>query len=369
MDSVEVCVVGAGVVGLAIARRLAVEGFEVIVLEGADTIGTGISSRNSEVIHAGIYYPEGSLKAQLCVEGKHRLYEWCAARAVPHRRCGKLIVATSADQIQTLEDLKRRAAANGVDDLVLIDGEEARRREPALRCVAALWSPSSGIVDSHALMLSLLGDAEDHGAVLALETPVIGGAREGGGLVVETGGAHPHRLNCLWLVNAAGLASPHVARLMHGYPEGRTPDYRLAKGSYFSLSGRSPFSRLIYPVPERGGLGVHVTIDLGGQCRFGPDVEWVEREDYDVDPSRSERFYEAVRRYWPGLGDGALAPAYAGIRPKRVGPGEPDADFLIEGQSDHGVVGLINVLGIESPGLTASLALAERVSDLIRGAQ
>ena len=354
-------VVGAGVVGLAIARELALAGREVIVLEAEDAIGTHTSSRNSEVIHAGIYYPKGSLKARACVEGRHLLYEYCASHGVPHRRCGKLIVATTENQLPELTALREKAHANGVTDVDWIAKEEVARLEPELFCMGALHSPSTGIIDSHALMLAYLGDAEASGAMLALRSPLENALVNGQGFELRVAGAEP--IACSTLVNCAGLRAPSVARRIEGYPAELAPRELYAKGNYYSLTRRSPFARLIYPVPEPGGLGVHVTLDLGGQARFGPDVEWVERINYDVDPRRADRFYAAIRRYWPGLPDGALAPGYAGIRPKTAGPGEPAPDFEIQGPRRHGVPGLVQLYGIESPGLTASLALARRVRE------
>jgi L-2-hydroxyglutarate oxidase LhgO len=362
MDNVECIVVGAGVVGLAVARALARAGREVVVLEAEDAIGTHTSSRNSEVIHAGIYYPKGSLKARTCVAGRQRLYAYCEAHGVPHRRCGKLIVATGEAQLPELAGIRRKAQENGVADLVEIPAAEAMRMEPALHCVAALHSPSTGIVDSHALMLAYLGDAEAAGAMLALKSPLQGVVVSGSGFAVRAAGTEIH---ARILVNSAGLRAPSVARLIAGFPAGRIPPELYAKGNYYALTGRPPFSRLVYPVPEPGGLGVHVTLDLAGQARFGPDVEWVDRINYEVDPRRAERFYQAIRRYWPALPDGALAPGYAGIRPKISGPDEPAADFMIQGPAEHGVPGLVNLFGIESPGLTASLALADDVAALL----
>jgi L-2-hydroxyglutarate oxidase LhgO len=367
MESVDAIVVGAGVVGLAIARELARAGHEVVILEAEDAIGSHTSSRNSEVIHAGIYYPKGSLKARSCVAGKALLYEHCVSHGVPHRRSGKLIVATDQKQIQELENIQKRAHANGVTDVVWMTREQAGALEPAVSCVAALYSPSTGIVDSHALMLAYLGDAEDRGAMLALRSPLKKAVPGNNGFVVHTNEAD---VQCRILVNSAGLRAPTVARRIEGFPERSIPRELYAKGNYYSLGGRSPFSRLVYPVPEPGGLGVHVTLDLAGQARFGPDVEWVERigkeNDYAVDPRRAERFYAAIRRYWPGLPDGALAPGYAGIRPKTAGPGEPAPDFEVQGPGAHGVPGLVQLFGIESPGLTSSLALAALVLDELR---
>jgi L-2-hydroxyglutarate oxidase LhgO len=361
MDKVECVVVGAGVVGLAAARRLAEAGREVIVLEAEGDIGTGTSSRNSEVIHAGIYYPAGSLMARLCVTGRQALYAYCAARGIPHRRCGKLIVATTEQETERLAAIRAHAETNGVGDLQTLSGEAARALEPALACVGALLSHSTGILDSHALMLALRGDIEAAGGALAFHAPLSRAEATTDGFVLEVGGAAPMTLQCRLLVNAAGLAAPAVARAIAGLPPERVPTAYYAKGNYFSCSARVPFSRLIYPVPEPGGLGVHLTIDLGGQAKFGPDVEWVDTIDYTVDPARAERFYPAIRRYWPGLPDDALAPSYAGIRPKIVPPAVARQDFVIQGPRDHGVAGLVNLFGIESPGLTSSLAIADEV--------
>jgi len=359
MEELDAVVVGAGVVGLAVARALAIAGHEVVILEAEDAIGTHTSSRNSEVIHAGIYYPNGSLKARSCVAGKQLLYEYCAAHGVPHRCSGKLIVACDERQLQELENIQKRAHANGATDVAWISREQALALEPEVVCAAALHSPSTGIIDSHALMLAYLGDAEDHGAMLALRSPLERASVERGGFVLHVKQAEPIR-TCM-LVNSAGLRAPSLACRIEGYEKEKAPRELYAKGNYYSLNGKSPFSRLIYPVPEPGGLGVHVTLDLAGQARFGPDVEWVERIDYRVDPQRAARFYAAIRRYWPGLPDGALAPGYAGIRPKTAGPGEPAPDFAIQGPRAHGVPGLVNLFGIESPGLTSSLALAGMV--------
>ena len=359
MDRVECVVVGAGIVGLAVARALALAGREVVILEAEDAIGTHTSSRNSEVIHAGIYYPKGSLKARACVEGRARLYAYCEEHGVPFRRCGKLIVATNEGQIPELKGIQKKAHDNGVPDVVEIPAAEAMRMEPALHCVAALHSPSTGIIDSHALMLAFLGDAEVAGAMLGLRSPLTRVSISTSGFEIHSGQT---RIQSQVLVNSAGIRAPSVAALIEGFPGDRIPPEHYAKGNYYSLSGRPPFSRLVYPVPEPGGLGVHVTLDLAGQARFGPDVEWIERPDYSVDPRRAERFYAAIRRYWPALADGALAPGYAGIRPKISGPKEPAADFVIQGPAEHGVPGLVNLFGIESPGLTASLALADDVA-------
>ena len=354
-------VVGAGVVGLAIARELAAAGREVIVLEAEDAIGTHTSSRNSEVIHAGIYYPKGSLKARACVDGRRRLYEYCATHGVPHRRCGKLIVATNETQLAELAAIRGKAHANGATDVDWIAKDEVARLEPELFCMGALHSPATGIIDSHALMLAYLGDAEAAGAMLALKSPLERAMVRSGAFELRVAGSDP--IACSVLVNSAGLRAPTVAKRIEGYPAELAPRELYAKGNYYSLTRRSPFSRLIYPVPEPGGLGVHLTLDLAGQARFGPDVEWVERISYEVDPRRAERFYAAIRRYWPGLPDDSLSPGYAGIRPKTAGPGEPAPDFEIQGPRRHGVAGLVQLYGIESPGLTASLALARLVRE------
>ena len=360
-DTVDCVVIGAGVVGLAVARALALQGREVVVLEAAHAIGTGTSSRNSEVIHAGIYYPTGSLKARLCVTGNALIYAYCAERGIDHRRCGKLIVATHPAQAERLEVIAQQAAANGVDDLRLLSRREALALEPQLDCVAALLSPSTGIIDSHALMLSLQGDIEAAGGVVVVNCAVAIAniARNAIDLIVSDGTV----LRTTMVVNAAGLQAQTLARQFSGLAAQHVPASHYAKGNYFSLAGRSPFSRLIYPVPVAAGLGVHATLDLGGQVKFGPDVQWVESpEDLAVDPTRGEAFYAEVRKYWPGLPDGTLQPSYAGIRPKLHGPGGPSADFLVQGPAEHGVAGLVNLFGIESPGLTASLAIGDEVA-------
>lgn len=360
MERVECIVIGAGVVGLALARHLALQGREVVVLEAEDRIGTGISSRNSEVVHAGIYYPAGSLKARLCVAGNCAVYAFCQAHGVNHRCCGKLIVATHGSQVEALRQLRARAEINGVE-LQWLEAAAARELEPRLHCTAALLSPSTGIVDSHGLMRALCLEAETHGASVVLKSPVLGGRGLVGGLEIDVGGEQPMTLLAGRVYNCAGLGAVALARAFNGArPESLPPlPERFAKGSYFSLSGAAPFSRLIYPVPSQGGLGVHLTLDLAGQARFGPDVEWVDRENYDVDPRRADGFYDEVRKYWPELPDGALQPAYAGIRPKLHGPGEVAPDFLLQREDAHGLPGLVHLLGIESPGLTACLALAE----------
>jgi L-2-hydroxyglutarate oxidase LhgO len=365
MDDIDALVIGAGVIGLAVARTLALAGRDVVILESAEAIGTGTSSRNSEVIHAGIYYSPGSLKASLCVAGREQLYHFIAERGIPHRRCGKLIVATARGQEAQLEKLLAQAEANGVHDLVWLSRAELRNEEPALSCLLALRSPSTGIVDSHQLMLALQGDAEDNGAMIAFNTPVLRGCATAAGIELTVGGAERTCIRAQSVVNCAGLAAQSVAAAIEGFPREKVPPSYYCKGNYFTLAGRTPFSHLIYPVPEAAGLGVHLTLDLAGQARFGPDVQWVERLDYDVDPQRAASFYAAIRRYWPALADGALVPAYAGIRPKIQAPGEPARDFMIQGPSDHSIGGLVNLFGIESPGLTAALAIAVHVSGLL----
>jgi len=365
MERVDCIVIGAGVVGLAVARGLALAGREVVVVEAEDAIGTHTSSRNSEVIHAGIYYAPGSLKARLCVPGRQALYRYCEAHGVAHRLCGKLIVAANDAQRPALGRLRAQALANGVDDLREIPGAEARAMEPELSCVAALHSPSTGIIDSHGYMLALLGDAEARGAVLALRSPVEGGRAGPDAIELDVGGGQRTRIAARCVVNSAGLFAQRVAASLSGFPAAHVPPCHYAKGNYYALAGRAPFSRLIYPIPEAAGLGVHLTLDLAGQARFGPDVEWIEAIDYSVDPRRADAFYREIRRYWPGLRDGALAPGYAGIRPKLQAPGEPPRDFLIQGPKDHGIAGLVNLFGIESPGLTASLAIADYVLELL----
>lgn len=403
MDDILDCVVvGAGVVGLAVARALALAGREVVVLEAAEGIGTGTSSRNSEVIHAGIYYPKGSLKARLCVQGKQALYAYCAERGVPHRRCGKLIVATEDAQLTALADIHAKAAANGVGDLKHLSRQEAQALEPEIECVGALLSPSTGIIDSHAFMLALQGDAEHAGAVFAFHSRVARARVVDSGFEIEVqtltgdpgsvstsdsagragsssaagasaGGAAGPAANAgsstTWhartLINAAGLHAPDVAARIEGLDARHVPRAHYARGHYFTLSGRPRFQRLIYPVPQPGGLGVHLTLDLQGQARFGPDVQWVDDIDYTVDPRRADAFYAEVRRYWPALPDGALQPGYAGIRPKLAGPEAPNLDFRIDGPAQHGAPGLVNLLGIESPGLTASLAIGDLVAEVL----
>lgn len=364
-ERVDCVVIGAGVVGLAVARALALTGREVLILEAQNAIGTQTSARNSEVIHGGMYYPTGSLKAKLCVQGRALLYDYCAERGIAHQRCGKLIVATHADQVHKLRAIAQQGAANGVKDLVLLDAKAAQALEPALRCVAALHSPSTGIVDSHALMLSLLGDIEQHGGVLAVNSAV--DRAECAQAAIELIAMDGTRLVAKSVVNAAGVSAPDLARHFAGLSSVHVPTAWYAKGNYFSLSGKAPFSRLIYPVPEAAGLGIHLTLDQGGQARFGPDVEWVEDpSDLTVRPERADGFYGDIRKYWPGLPDGALLPAYAGIRPKISGPYESPADFIIQGPSIHGIPGLVNLWGIESPGLTSALAIGDMVVDVLR---
>jgi L-2-hydroxyglutarate oxidase LhgO len=364
VEEVDCVVVGAGVVGLAVARALAMAGREVIVLEAAEGIGTETSSRNSEVIHGGIYYPANSLMARFCVAGRRKLYPFCAEHGVPHENCGKLIVATNAQEDAMLAGIKQRAETNGVEGMRVLTRDEAVAMEPALQCTSALLSPMTGIIDSHAFMLALQGDAENAGALPVFFSPALGAHARDRKIDIDVGGADPMTLRCRLMVNSAGLHAPLLARGITGMPPERVPTEYYAKGNYFTLTGRSPFSRLIYPVPVPGGLGVHLTIDLGGQARFGPDVEWIDTIEYTVDPRRSDGFYDAVRRYWPGLKDGALQPGYAGIRPKIVPRGAPAQDFVVQGPQTHGVAGLINLFGIESPGLTASLAIADHVLEV-----
>jgi L-2-hydroxyglutarate oxidase LhgO len=368
MDRVDAVVVGAGVVGLAVGRALAQRGLETLVLERENAIGTGVSSRNSEVIHAGLYYPEGSLKARLCVRGKQLLYALCESHGVPHRRCGKLVVATEAAQLAGLQALAGKAARNGVDDLRWLSQAEAQALEPALRCEAALLSPSTGIIDSHGLMLALQGDLERAGGAVGLASTVTGMRTTPEGQVLRVGtGADEMELLAPIVVNAAGLWAPWLAARSEGLDPTHVPEAHFSKGCYFALAGKAPFARLVYPLPQDAWLGVHLTLDLGGQARFGPDAQWLDglrspdEIDYQVDPARAEGFYADVRRYWPGLADGALQPAYSGVRPKIHGPGQPAPDFRIDGPAQHGVPGLVNLLGIESPGLTSSLAIAEEV--------
>ncbi|PYE17926.1 L-2-hydroxyglutarate oxidase LhgO [Williamsia limnetica] len=361
-ETLDCLVIGAGVIGLAVARELALRGREVVIVDAEDAIGTQTSSRNSEVIHAGIYYPVGSAKAQLCVRGRELLYDYCSERSVEHRRLGKLIVATDYGQVAELTAIKARAAANGVHDLRRVEAAELADLEPDLVALEALLSPSTGIVDSHGLMASLHRDAGDAGAATVLRTTVTSGRVVDGLPEIDLDGTP---VRCGTVINCAGLGAWDVAQAITGYPVDRIPRRVLAKGNYYSLThGRAPFSHLVYPVPAGGGLGVHLTLDLAGQARFGPDVEWIEAVDYTVDAGRADAFYAEIRKYWPGLPDEALSPAYSGIRPKLSGRGEPNADFMIQGSSDHGIVGLINLFGFESPGLTSCLAIAEVVGSL-----
>ena len=366
MEKADCLVVGAGVVGLAVARALALAGREVLVLEAKNCIGSGISSRNSEVIHAGIYYPQNSFKAKFCVQGRKQLYDYCEQRQVAVKRCGKLIIATDTHQQQKLQAILEKARANGVDDLVHVDAAEAQRREPRVSCVAALWSPSTGVVDSHGYMLALQADLENAGGIVVFNTRVTSGAATPETLQLTLQDADSsYRLAANTVVNCAGLGSDRLARAIEGIRPESVPVYHYAKGNYFSYSGKSPFNSLVYPVPNQYGLGVHVTHDMAGNLRFGPDVEWVEDIDYEVDPLRADAFYGAIRDYWPELPDGSLLPAYSGIRPKLNGPGSGPADFVVQGEDEHGVNGLVNLFGIESPGLTSSLALADYVRDML----
>jgi L-2-hydroxyglutarate oxidase LhgO len=364
-EAVECVVIGGGIIGLAVARALARAGREVLLLEKERWIGQDTSSRNSEVIHAGLYYPLGSLKARLCVAGRKALYDYCAARAVPHQRIGKLVVAVSDDEIAVLRKVIAHAEAAGVNDLKWVEEKEARTMEPRLNCVAAFHSPSTGIVDTHALMLAYQTDAEAAGAQVVLRSPVLQGRVTSNGFSLEVGGAEPMTLDCKLLINSAGLYAPSLARRIAGIPANFIPRDYYCRGVYFTLAGRAPFKRLVYPVPEHAGLGVHLTLDIAGAARFGPDTEWIDSIDYTVDPRRGDKFYAAIRTYWPDLPDGALQPGYAGIRPKINSAKEPAADFMIAGPGTHGVPGLVNLFGIESPGITASLAIADHVATLL----
>ena len=375
MEQVDCVVIGAGVVGLAVAREMALQGRETILLERENAFGTISSARNSEVIHAGIYYPKDSLKAQLCVQGNRMLYEYCRTHQVATQPYGKLIVASDETQIGDLQAILYKAQNNQVPEIGIISGEEAKRLEPQLRCSAAILSASTGIVDSHGYMLSLLGGFEDAGGMVAYQSPLISaktlGAKAENGFALEIGGADEMQIQTQLLINCAGLSAPAIARKIERLDAGQVPKAYFAKGNYFSLSGKSPFFHLIYPIPEPGGLGVHLTLDMGGQAKFGPDVEWLDIDsenqiDYTVNPKRSEGFYEAVRRYWPGLKDGSLQPDYSGVRAKIVPPNAPAGDFCINGPSEHGLQGLYNLYGFESPGLTSSLAIARHLEGLIK---
>jgi L-2-hydroxyglutarate oxidase LhgO len=366
IEKIDTIIVGAGVVGLAIAREMALAGNEVIVLEAKNAIGTEISARNSEVIHAGIYYPAGTLKAKLCRPGRNAIYEYCETHAIAHHRVGKLIVATSLNELKYLHKIQGNAEANGVEDLQLLNSNEARAMEPALECAGALFSPSTGIIDSHSYMLALQGDAETLGAVIALSSPMEGGTLSDKGITIHIGGAEPLSLKCRHFINAAGLKAQAVASKIEGFPVEHIPPLYYAKGNYFTLSGKSPFQKMIYPVPVKAGLGIHSTIDLAGQTKFGPDVQWIDSPNYTVDISRTDDFYRAIRRYWPELSDNLLQPGYVGVRPKLVPQGAPPGDWDIKGPELHGIKGIINLFGIESPGLTSSLAIAKYVSELLK---
>jgi len=365
METIDCAVIGAGVVGLAIARRLALAGREVIVLEAETSIGNHTSSRNSEVIHAGIYYPSGSLRARMCVAGKQALYRYCPEHGVAHRRITKAIVATTDEEVPTLHKYKEQAERNGVLDLQWLDGARMAALEPNVRAVAGLLSPSTGIIDSHGLMLAYQGDAEERGGAIVFETPVLGGRADAQGIVLRAGGRDPMKLSARIVVNAAGLTAPAVARSIEGVPHATIPPQHYCKGHYYVLAGKSPFGRLIYPVGSGLWHGVHVTLDLGGQVKFGPDLQWQDTIDYRFDESREAGFYAAIRHYYPALADGALLPGYTGIRPKITAQGEPAADFSIQGPREHGVPGMVNLYGIESPGLTSSLAIADYVAELL----
>jgi L-2-hydroxyglutarate oxidase LhgO len=364
METADCIVVGAGVVGLAVARTMAAAGRDVLVLEAEPRIGEHTSSRNSEVIHAGLYYKKGSLRQHLFPRAPRLLYAYCAEHGVPHKRLGKLVVARRAEEVEPLRHHMVHAAEAGLDDLQWLTPDQARELEPNLSCHAAYLSPSSGIVDSHALMLAYQGEVENHGGRVVLRAPVSGGEVTSQGVRIEVGGAEPMMLMCKTLINCAGHGAPPLARAIAGIPADKVPRNFFRRGVYFSVTGR-PFKRLIYPMHGPGGMDIHAVIDLAGNVRFGPDVEWVDRLDYSVDPKRAEAFYRSVRTFWPALPDGALSPAYAGIRPKITGPDETPADFLIQGPRDHGIPHLVNLFGIESPGLTSSLAIGEYVAKLL----
>lgn len=366
---VDALVIGGGVIGLAVARALALSGMDVVIAERAQQFGMETSSRNSEVIHAGIYYPPGSLKAQLCVEGRDRLYAFCEERGVAHRRCGKFIVATQESQVPGLEKILANARASGVDDLQWVDGDTVRALEPDILCERAILSPSTGIIDSHGYMMALLGEAEAHGAILACQTEVTAIRRDGSNWAIHVDGGDEPALVARRVINCAGLWASAIAGLVEGMDKAHVPATRYAKGCYFSYTGSTRFRHLIYPVPEPGGLGTHLTLDMAGGARFGPDVEWIDTLDYEVPPSRHAKFLAAVRAFWPGVDPEKLQPAYSGIRPKISGPDDPAADFRFSAPDEHGVPGVFNLFGIESPGLTASLAIAEHVRALVEGAE
>jgi len=375
MDRVDCVVIGAGVIGLAVAREMALQGRETILLEREPSFGTISSARNSEVIHAGIYYPQDSLKAKLCVQGNRMLYEYCRTHQVATQSYGKLIVATDLNQIDDLQALLYKAQNNGVPDIKMISGDEAKQLEPLLHCVAAMLSPTTGIVDSHGFMLSLLGGFEDAGGMVAYQSPLMSarpiGANAKDGFELEIGGPDGVHIQTKLLINCAGMSAPAVAQKIHSLGKDQIPKAYFAKGNYFSLSGKSPFNHLIYPIPEPGGLGVHLTLDMGGQAKFGPDVEWLDIDeegqiDYKVNPTRGDGFYEAVRRYWPGLKDQSLQPDYSGVRAKIVPPNAPAGDFCFNTPRDHGLDGLFNLYGFESPGLTSSLAIAKHLEEQIK---
>lgn len=365
-EEVDCVVVGAGVVGLACGAALAAAGREVLVLEKEGLIGSGTSSRNSEVIHAGIYYRPNSLKARLCREGKERLYGYCSARGIPHKRLGKIIVATGEDQIGKLEAINRNALANGVTDLAWLSGTDVHTLEPAVSCTAALHSPSTGIIDSHAYMQALEGDLVNRGGMVVLNAPVVAGTVADDAILLSVGGAEPLQLRARTVINCSGLHAPGFAARLSGLSQDHVPTAHYAKGHYYRMSGQAPFGHLIYPVPEEGGLGVHLTLDLDGQAKFGPDVRWISGVDYTFDDSRRNDFIAAIRSYFPALDPDRIHPDYTGIRPKLGGPGTGDQDFRIEGRAVHGVSGLVNLFGIESPGLTASLAIGDYVEALLR---
>lgn len=366
-EKIDCAVIGSGVVGLAIARKLAMSGREVVVLEAEEHFGTHTSSRNSEVMHAGIYYSTGSLKARLCFAGRNALFRYCEEHAVNHRRIGKVIVACDESELAGLEKYRTQAQINGCDDLRLLSAAELADMEPAVRAVAGFLSPSTGIIDAHGLMLAYLGDLEAHGGAIGLASPVLSGKVTADGILLEVGGAEKMSLLCRTVINSAGFHAQAVSRSITGVPAASIPPTYYAIGHYYTLSGAAPFNRLIYPVARQDWLGVHVTIDLGGQVKFGPDFAWIDRIDYRFDdsPEHEQAFYTAIRRYYPGLKDGALQPGYTGIRPKIHGPGEPAPDFMIQGPRDHGVPGMVSLYGIESPGLTSSLAIGEYVAGLL----